>query len=164
MAGTLKGAVVVAVCVVLLHSSMGQQPAPAPVAVPAPPPPRYCSNCSSICIQSCQATYEAQAQKCSGILGASGDCIKGCSRNSCNGNSYAAVRDSCSNSSCTPSSCGPPCVVDCCKSCNNYLGSAYGQCMFWAGRSMNYCPPACINNCYSNCVNVTAAAPSPTAY
>ena len=74
---------VVAVWVVLLHSSTGQQP-----PVPAPPAPLRpdCSNCSSICTPSCKERVAAcHARTCRGFAPHTYSwCLEDCANSTCN--------------------------------------------------------------------------------
>ncbi|KAG2611771.1 hypothetical protein PVAP13_4KG111410 [Panicum virgatum] len=122
MASSCGAVMVVAVWVVLLHSSTGQQPpvpVPAPPPAPAsPPPPPDCSNCSSICTPSCEeivAGNHASYCRENVIPNIYKWCLEDCANSTCNGgNTHGAC---CSIGTCTPQHCGNPCVQDCCKSC-----------------------------------------------
>ncbi|KAG2611848.1 hypothetical protein PVAP13_4KG110830 [Panicum virgatum] len=62
-----KGALIIAVCFVLLHSSMGQQPT---ASAPAPAP-LDCSNCTANCTKRCQALVDSQISYCNTSVGPS---------------------------------------------------------------------------------------------
>ncbi|TKW28282.1 hypothetical protein SEVIR_3G308700v4 [Setaria viridis] len=152
--GALKGALLVAVFVVLLHSSMGQQPMPAP----APTMPLNCSTCTQGCYQHCQAIADSDYSKCSNISqDVYAGCFKGCSTH-CNGNS-AYARGSCEIGSCTANCCGSPCERSCCEGCTISAGQAAYQCTAAAGRVMQYCMPSCTNGCSEYCVSGSAPPP-----
>nr|TKW28285.1 hypothetical protein SEVIR_3G308400v2 [Setaria viridis] len=149
-ASSLKGTLVVAICVMLLHSSMGQQPAPSP----APMPPTNCiPYCGSICDQMCKARYDAAVRQCDGYRPEViyKDCFERCSTQ-CNGNS-AYARGSCNLGSCSASSCGCPCARSCCESCTASANYPYGMCMSGKDRVYGNCMNPCMTDCNNKCVN-----------
>ncbi|PAN20790.1 hypothetical protein PAHAL_3G411400 [Panicum hallii] len=150
-AAALKGVLLVSICAMLLHSSMGQQPAPAPSAAPMPPSdcPRYCS---SQCTPICQDSSDAAARRCDSIRPelAYNGCFAGCSSN-CTGNSYA--RGTCVIGSCSASTCGCPCARRCCESCTGSAYGPYSMCMAAQPKVYSYCMMGCTASCNSRCVN-----------
>ncbi|CAL4892489.1 unnamed protein product [Urochloa decumbens] len=152
---SLKGALAIAICLMLLHSSIGQQPAPAPAPTMSPSDcVPYCG--SIICGPMCQARANAEAKKCDiyrpEVVYAS--CFEGCTRN-CNGNS-AYARGSCNLDSCSASSCGCPCARSCCESCTSSAYYPYGRCMSSQEKVFGYCMPPCMTDCNNKCVNGSA--------
>ncbi|CAN6347541.1 unnamed protein product [Urochloa humidicola] len=86
-AGAFKGALVIAVCVMLLHSSMGQQPDPG--QDPASAPVLSCGDiCDKNCNQKCNGKFEAEHGKCSTEAEFYDNCFKGCTASQCKGNSH----------------------------------------------------------------------------
>ncbi|TKW28283.1 hypothetical protein SEVIR_3G308600v4 [Setaria viridis] len=153
-AATVKGALVLAVCLVQLHSSMAQQQEPAP----APPSPPDCGNyCFPICTQRCQAQSVAEHGKCNTTLEFYDDCFNGCT-SQCKGNSYA--HGSCTMGSCSAKNCGNPCARSCCESCSNTAPDLYYRCMSSHGMDMISCMGPCMNDCTNNCFN-GSVPPSP---
>ena len=149
----LKGAMLVAICaMLLLPSSMGQQPASAPAATPMPPTdcPGYCS---SLCTPICKDSSEAAARRCDSIRPelAYNGCFEGCSRN-CTGNSSYA-RGTCVIGSCSPSTCGCPCARSCCESCTGSATGPYYACMGTQPKIYQYCMTTCTVLCNNRCVN-----------
>ncbi|XP_039841752.1 keratin-associated protein 10-6-like [Panicum virgatum] len=158
VAALLKGAMVVAVWVVLLHSSTGQQqPVPAPEPAPAsPPPPPDCSNCSSICTPSCEeivAGNTASFCRETVVPNAYRGCLEYCANTTCSGgNTHGAC---CSIGTCTPQHCGnDPCVQDCCKSCTATANAAYDDCKLgnMGGSNMHGCMDGCMSSCKEFCI------------
>ncbi|KAF8659562.1 hypothetical protein HU200_049879 [Digitaria exilis] len=81
MASLVRVALVVAVYVVLLHSSMGQQPAPTS-------PPSDCTNqCTSMCTQGCQSV-NSDPSKCKSAQSVYSGCFTQCTKD-CKGSSCA---------------------------------------------------------------------------
>ena len=171
---------VVAVCVVLLHSSLGQQqptpasrdcpytgqqppPSPTPV-VPAPmptptpalpaPAPAPVSNCTySDCASQCTPSCEAgyHPTNCTSLLeGAFNGCYESCTNHTCPGKS--CVHSGCGFGTC---SCDNPHAVSCCESCRNAVypavGSAVQRCQSYNERYMGYCLTYCYDRCSKNC-------------
>ncbi|KAF8666443.1 hypothetical protein HU200_053553 [Digitaria exilis] len=144
-----KGALVAAVFLVLLQSSMGQEPMPAPAQAPAPvrapSAPPNCSTCLQNCNTHCQGIATSDYQKCEPILASVyAACFQGCSKGRCNG-TYGVT--SCEVNTCAASGCGCPCHVECCKSCSTSAWQASYSCTSAAGRVMQFCMPDCTNRC-----------------
>lgn len=146
-AATVKGALVIGVCL-LLHFSMGQQPQPAP-APPSPPVLDCGDYCFSNCSPRCQAQSAAEHGSCNTTLEFYDDCFKDCT-SECKGNSYA--RGSCTMGSCSAKNCGNPCARSCCESCTNTAPYLYSKCMSSRGMGMISCMPPCMNECTDNCM------------
>jgi hypothetical protein len=149
-AAALKGAFMVTIVLVMLHSSTGQQLAPAP----APMPPSDCpSYCTSQCTPLCQASSDDALRRCESIKPelAYASCFQNCSSN-CNGNS-AYARSSCSLGSCSPSTCGCPCARRCCESCTGSSYGPYGACMATQPKIFTYCMQGCRAECNKRCAN-----------
>lgn len=138
-AATHKVALVIAVCVVLLHTSMGQQPEPV----------LDCGNsCNSNCTQRCNDKADAEYGKCNTMLEFYDNCSKNCTSH-CNGNSFA--RGSCTMGSCSPNNCGNPCARTCCESCSNTAPDLFSRCMSSRGMIMISCMSSCMDVCVPNC-------------
>ncbi|TKW28289.1 hypothetical protein SEVIR_3G308103v4 [Setaria viridis] len=147
-AAALKGVFLAAICFMLLHSSMGQEPAPAPM------PPSDCpSYCTSRCTPICQANSDAAARRCESIRPelAYPGCFEGCSSR-CTGNS-AYARGSCGIGSCTASSCGSPCERRCCESCTGSAYGPYSMCMATQPKVFSSCMMGCTADCHNRCAN-----------
>ena len=153
--GPLLVSIICVVALLLLPSSMGQQPASAPAATPMPPTdcPGYCS---SQCTLICKDSSDAAARRCDSIRPelAYDGCFEGCSRN-CTGNSSYA-RGTCVIGSCSPSACGCPCARRCCESCTGSAYGPYSMCMAAQPKVYSYCMMGCTASCNSRCVNGSA--------
>ncbi|PAN20800.2 hypothetical protein PAHAL_3G411600 [Panicum hallii] len=150
----LKAAFGVAMCVMLLHSSMGQQPVPAPAPAPSPMLPSDCPlYCGSQCGPICKARADAEARRCVFFRPevVYNSCFEGCSSR-CNGNSSAA-RGCCKINSCSASSCGNPCARSCCESCSSSAYYPFGKCMSSQEKVFGYCTSPCMTDCNNKCVN-----------
>ncbi|PAN20793.1 hypothetical protein PAHAL_3G411700 [Panicum hallii] len=147
---------VVAVFLVLLHPSMGRQPAPAqlcpdntghqpaarahdcsdddteqqPALTPAPAPAVNCPlYCSLQCSPQCEANKTAGLAQCEVDYAAnwSGGCRFG---------------------NCT---CDNTYPISCCQACGNSLLSTYFNCRNYYDRAIEYCMINCTNDCNKNC-------------
>ncbi|PAN20795.1 hypothetical protein PAHAL_3G411800 [Panicum hallii] len=169
-AAALNGVLVTAVCAVLLHSSMGQQPSPTtpdcpdhtgqqPVPVPAPaptplpvtPPPAPAVDCSSYCTSTCTSRCEAYRRdglaKCeTDAAAAFNGCYDSCTAQNCPGKS--CVHSGCGNTTC---SCENTNARSCCQSCGSAVTPTYSQCRSSYERGMYYCMLSCTNDCNKNC-------------
>ncbi|CAL4899658.1 unnamed protein product [Urochloa decumbens] len=147
-----KGALVVAACIMLLHSSMGQQPDSG--QNPTSAPVFSCGDsCNSNCTPRCEAKFEAEHGKCNTTAELYDDCFKGCT-SQCKGNYHA--RGSCTMDSCSASSCGNPCARSCCESCSTTAPDLFIRCMSSRGMVMISCMPPCMDECINNCNNGSA--------
>lgn len=159
----LMGALVAAVSLVLLQSSMGQEPmsapASAPTLAPVPAPAPNCSTCLQNCNAHCQGIADSDYRKCEPILASVyAACFKGCSNGRCNG-TYGVT--SCEVSTCSASGCGCPCHVECCKACTIPAGQASYSCTSAAGRVMQFCMPDCTMRCTQCRTPANGSAPPP---
>ena len=98
-----KGALLIAVWIVLLHSSMAQPPlSPAPASSPSPP--LDCGNCTSKYTTTSQGVFDHEAGLCN-TTSAPGvvyqGCLESCANSTCNGHSYAK-HGGCTMGACTP--------------------------------------------------------------
>ncbi|TKW28281.1 hypothetical protein SEVIR_3G308745v4 [Setaria viridis] len=148
-AACLRGALVVAMFAMLLHSSMGQQP----------PPASSCSDqCTSNCTQRCQS-LNSDASNCNSALRVYGGCYTECTRN-CKGNCH--THSSCQMGSCSASSCGQSCARSCCESCTIAAQRVTYSCTTEAEGVKNYCMPSCMVDCVKyNCGDNESAPPMP---
>ncbi|CAL5093925.1 unnamed protein product [Urochloa decumbens] len=151
-----KGALAIAACIMLLHSSMGQQPDSG--QNPTSAPVFACGDyCNSNCTNKCEAKFEAEHGKCNTTAELYDDCFKGCT-SQCKGNYHA--HDSCTMDSCSASSCGNPCARSCCESCSTTAPDLFIRCMSSWGMVMISCMPPCMDECTNNC-NKGSAPPMP---
>ncbi|CAL4907012.1 unnamed protein product [Urochloa decumbens] len=159
-AAALIGAMVAAVCMVLLHSSMGQQPTSAPpchdntgqqpasTPVPAPAPAVDCTSyCSSQCQSNCTANMGADLARCDTDYATDfNGCYGYCTNRTCRGKS-------CDHSGCGIGNCS--CKNDnargCCKECSDILSSTYFQCRYFIERAVPRCMNSCMNDCNEKC-------------
>ncbi|KAG2620498.1 hypothetical protein PVAP13_3NG095300 [Panicum virgatum] len=131
----LRGALVVAVFIVLLHSSMAQQPTPS--ATPD------CSNqCTANCTQRCQS-LNSDPSNCNSMIRIYGV-------------QYAPwdhVPVRCR--------CGSSCASSCCESCTTAAQHVTYSCTTTAERVKQYCMPNCMNDCVTyNCASGSPAPPT----
>nr|TKW28275.1 hypothetical protein SEVIR_3G309500v2 [Setaria viridis] len=143
-AAALNGALLAAVCFVLLHSSTGQQPVPAsncpdhaaptpppvppastPTPTPAPPPTADCySSCGSQCNTNCTNYREAGLRQCDAQnVAAFNSCYDSCTSRTCPGKS--CVHSGCGSGNCT---CENGNARSCCEWCGSAISSAYFNC------------------------------------
>ncbi|CAL4892476.1 unnamed protein product [Urochloa decumbens] len=148
-AAALKGALVVAVCMVLLPSSMGQF---------------NCSMCTPSCYENCQATANSAYSKCTNVgPDVYAACYKGCTTK-CKGINSDKAFASCETGSCSSDSClKKPCEHSCCQDCSAAAGQAAYQCTSAAGRVMQFCPPSCYSACAQYCTSPPPPAPAAPA-
>ncbi|KAG2611774.1 hypothetical protein PVAP13_4KG111430 [Panicum virgatum] len=145
----IKGALLTAVWIVLLHSLMAQPP-PSPAPASSPSPPLDCGNCTSKCTTTSQGVYDYEAGLCN-TTSAPGvvyhGCLESCANSTCNGHSYAK-HGGCTMGACTPDHCGNPCVQRCCGSCTATAHASYDNCMASAAsKAWQECMPGCMHNC-----------------
>ena len=150
-AACLRGALIVAVFIVLLHSSTGQQPTPSAA-------PDCSSQCTADCTQRCQS-LNSDPSNCSPMIRVYGGCFTECIRN-CDGssNSDSSV---CTIGSCSRCRCGNSCATSCCESCTTAAQHVTYSCTTTAERVKQYCMPNCMNDCVTyNCASGSPAPPT----
>ncbi|TKW28276.1 hypothetical protein SEVIR_3G309300v4 [Setaria viridis] len=157
-------ALVAAVCAVLLHSSMGQQPMPTPNCPdhtgqqPVPPPPSTpipaltpmvdCqSYCSSQCQSNCTANMGADLAECDTTYARNfNGCYGECTNRTCPGKS--CVHSGCGLGNCY---CQNANARSCCEECSNILSSTYIECRYIIERAEPFCMMTCMSGCKQNC-------------
>ncbi|KAF8666441.1 hypothetical protein HU200_053551 [Digitaria exilis] len=150
MASLVRVAFVVVVYVVLLHSSMGQQPAPTS-------PPSDCTNqCTSMCTQGCQSV-NSDPSKCESAQSVYNGCFTQCTKD-CKGSSCAHL--SCEMGSCSDT-CHNPCALNCCDYCTTAAKHETYDCTRTARDVKMYCMPNCMDDCIK--FNCTSGSPPPMA-
>lgn len=172
-------ALVAAVCVVLLHSSMGQQPTPsshcsphtgqqptpAPALAPIPTPPQAPTptptpspaptpviDCHNQCTSDCN--YNCSSSADAGISKCEADAVAGF-----NGCYASCTSQRCPGKSCEHSGCGfRNCTCDnpnasyCCQGCASAVSSAYFTCRSaYGGSYVYYCMLSCTSDCNNKC-------------